>query len=85
MTQFKDKSRKNQNFSGFLFKGKNNKPVSPNWVNKQFDELLELAGYPKEMQDFLNSNSGITSRIGYTLEFDDYTTDELIEIFKGFI
>ena len=36
------------------------------------------------MQDFLNSNSGITSRIGYTLEFDDYTTDELIEIFKTF-
>ena len=36
------------------------------------------------MQDFLNSNSGITSRIGYTLEFDDYTTKELIEIFKTF-
>lgn len=40
--------RKNQIFSGFLFKGKNNRPVSPNWVNKQFDELLELAGYPKD-------------------------------------
>ncbi len=49
------------------------------------DKLVVIfAGYTKEMQDFLNSNSGITSRIGYTLEFDDYTTDELIAIFKTF-
>ena len=48
------------------------------------DKLVVIfAGYTKEMQDFLNSNSGIVSRIGYTLEFDDYTTDELIEIFLG--
>ena len=49
------------------------------------DKLVVIfAGYTKEMQDFLNSNSGITSRIGYTLEFEDYTTKELIEIFKTF-
>ena len=48
------------------------------------DKLVVIfAGYTKEMQDFINSNSGISSRIGYTLEFDDYTTKELIEIFKG--
>lgn len=48
------------------------------------DKLVVIfAGYTKEMQAFLNSNSGITSRIGYTLEFDDYTTDELIQIFLG--
>ena len=48
------------------------------------DEFVVIfAGYTKEMQDFLNSNSGIVSRIGYTLEFDDYTEDELIEIFKS--
>ena len=47
------------------------------------DNLVVIfAGYTKEMQDFLNSNSGIVSRIGYTLEFDDYTEDELIDIFK---
>ena len=50
------------------------------------DRLVVIfAGYTKEMQDFLDSNSGIVSRIGYTLEFDDYTTDELIEIFKGMV
>ena len=48
------------------------------------DNLVVIfAGYTKEMQAFLNSNSGIVSRIGYTLEFDDYTTDELVEIFNG--
>lgn len=48
------------------------------------DKLVVIfAGYTKEMQAFLNSNSGIMSRIGYTLEFDDYTTDELIKIFLG--
>ena len=48
------------------------------------DKLVVIfAGYTKEMQDFLNSNSGIASRIGYTLEFDDYTTEELKQIFLG--
>ena len=50
------------------------------------DNLVVIfAGYTKEMQDFLDSNSGIVSRIGYTLEFDDYTNEELIEIFKGMV
>ena len=50
------------------------------------DNLVVIfAGYTKEMNAFLNSNSGIVSRIGYTLNFKDYTVDELIEIFKGMI
>ncbi len=47
------------------------------------DIVVIFAGYTKEMQDFLDSNSGIVSRIGYTLEFDDYTEDELVKIFDG--
>ena len=48
------------------------------------DKLVVIfAGYTKEMQAFLDSNSGITSRIGYTLHFEDYTTEELIQIFMG--
>ncbi len=48
------------------------------------DNLVVIfAGYTKEMQAFLDSNSGIVSRIGYTLEFDDYTEDELVKIFEG--
>ena len=50
------------------------------------DNLVVIfAGYTKEMQDFINSNSGIASRIGYTLYFNDYTEDELLEIFKGMV
>ena len=47
--------------------------------------VVIFAGYTKEMQDFLDANSGIVSRIGYTVEFEDYTTDELIEIFTSFM
>ena len=47
--------------------------------------VVILAGYTKEMGDFINSNSGIASRIGYTLNFKDYTEDELLEIFKGMV
>ena len=49
------------------------------------DLVVIFAGYTKEMQAFLNSNSGIVSRIGYTLNFVDYTVDELLEIFKQMI
>jgi len=44
--------------------------------------VVIFAGYTKEMQSFLQANSGIKSRIGYTFEFADYTEDELYEIFK---
>ena len=47
------------------------------------DELVVIfAGYSKEMQEFLRSNSGIQSRIGYTFEFADYSETELLDIFK---
>jgi len=50
------------------------------------------AGYTREMQDFLNSNSGFKSRFPDTnwITFEDYTPDELYQIFlinakkKGF-
>ena len=53
--------------------------------NNRDNLVVIFAGYTKEMQDFLNSNSGIVSRIGYTLEFDDYTEEELVQIFKGMV
>lgn len=53
--------------------------------NYRDDLVVIFAGYSKEMQSFLDSNSGIVSRIGYTVEFKDYTVDELIVIFKNMI
>jgi S1-C subfamily serine protease/SpoVK/Ycf46/Vps4 family AAA+-type ATPase len=45
--------------------------------------VVIFAGYTKEMQTFLAANSGIESRIGYTVEFPDYTGDELLKIFDA--
>jgi SpoVK/Ycf46/Vps4 family AAA+-type ATPase len=42
-----------------------------------------FAGYPKEMRDFYRSNSGLRSR-GEEIRFEDYTGDEMWEIFALF-
>ncbi|MBO7398323.1 MAG: AAA family ATPase [Clostridia bacterium] len=43
--------------------------------------IVILAGYDKEMGEFLNSNSGIESRIGYTFRFDNYSVSELSQMY----
>lgn len=40
-----------------------------------------LAGYPREMDQFLGLNPGLSSRIRYKLHIEDYTADELMQIF----
>ena len=44
--------------------------------------VVIFAGYTKEMNDFINLNQGLMSRIGYELEFPDFSKDELIQIFE---
>lgn len=41
-----------------------------------------FAGYRCEMEDFLQVNPGLASRISYTFTFEDYSTDELVDIFR---
>ena len=41
-----------------------------------------VAGYSKEMDDFIHSNSGLPSRFEKKIEFEDYGPDDLYEIFK---
>lgn len=44
-----------------------------------------LAGYKKEMKDMLDSNPGFESRIQFTLDFPDYTREELGQIATKFL
>ncbi|MEE6140391.1 AAA family ATPase [Mycobacterium sp. 050128] len=45
------------------------------------DELVVIvAGYPKEMQDFLKANKGLAGRFHFTLTFNSYTPEEIVAI-----
>ena len=41
-----------------------------------------VAGYPKEMQGFLNSNPGLHRRFGDQIHIEDYSPEELLQIFE---
>jgi len=42
--------------------------------------IVILAGYTDEMTDFLLANPGLSSRFPNIIEFEDYTTEELLKI-----
>lgn len=50
--------------------------------DKRGQFIVIVAGYPREMQKFINSNPGLSSRFKKTIMFDDYTPEELLAIFK---
>jgi hypothetical protein len=41
-----------------------------------------VVGYPREMEQFLNSNPGLKSRFGIVVAFPDYQPDEMLTILK---
>lgn len=45
------------------------------------DLIIIFAGYTNEMKKFKEMNPGLKSRIGLTIEFPDYDSDELTQIF----
>lgn len=46
--------------------------------------ILVLAGYTKEMQEFIATNPGFKSRFNRYINFSDYCTKELLSIFEAF-
>lgn len=53
--------------------------------NNRENMMVILAGYSEEMKEFLKMNPGFRSRIRNTVEFEDYSTEEMVEIFKKMI
>ncbi|MCD7748131.1 MAG: AAA family ATPase [Firmicutes bacterium] len=45
------------------------------------DIIVIVAGYTDLMEEFIESNPGLASRFNRYLYFDDYTVDEMMEIF----
>ena len=47
--------------------------------------VVIVAGYTEEMEDFINSNPGLRSRFNRYIQFNDYSDDELLKIFKNYV
>lgn len=52
--------------------------------NNRADTVVILAGYKDEMEALMRTNPGFRSRIGVVVNFEDYSPEELLDIFKGF-
>ena len=50
--------------------------------NLRDEVVVVFAGYPDKMEGFLNKNPGLRSRIGFHVNFPDYSVDELYEIME---
>lgn len=44
--------------------------------------MLILAGYTKDMNEFLDANTGLKSRIPNIIHFENYSVDQMVSIFK---
>ena len=52
--------------------------------DKREDFIVIMAGYKEEMNWLMKNYTGLSSRIGFTLDFPDYTDEEKVHIFEMF-
>ena len=50
--------------------------------DKRNDLMVIIAGYSEKMDEFINSNEGLKSRFKTKIDFEDYSPQEMLEIFK---
>ena len=50
--------------------------------NQRDNVIVIFAGYPDRMEEFLNQNEGLRSRIAFQINFPDYNGEELTSILK---
>ena len=55
----------------------------PEMENRRGRLCVIAAGYPREMERFLQANPGLAARFTEHVEFPDYTRDELVTILAG--
>lgn len=48
--------------------------------NQREETVVIFAGYPNQMKAFIKTNPGLRSRVPFQITFNDYNTDELIQI-----
>lgn len=53
--------------------------------NHRNDFVVIMAGYTDEMNELMKGNLGLASRMPYTIEFPNFTRDELYEIFESMV
>ncbi|MCX4313682.1 MAG: AAA family ATPase [Clostridia bacterium] len=52
--------------------------------NHRSDFVVIMAGYTDDMKKMMTGNAGLASRVPYTIEFPNFTRDELYDIFASF-
>lgn len=95
-TAIKTKAVIEKAMGGILFIDEAYSLTYDNYGNEAIDALIKemedkkgkfaviVAGYPQEMENFLNSNPGLKSRFSRIFHFEDYAPQELLEIFELF-
>ena len=53
--------------------------------NHRSDFVVIMAGYQDDMEKLMSGNLGLASRMPYTIEFPNYTRDQLCDIFVSMV